>query len=172
MSVRRYLSRALGAFASAALLTASLAGTAAGKTLIYCSEGSPENFYPGINTTGTSFDAGHQIYERLAEFERGTTTVIPGLAEKWDISPDGLTYTFTLRKGVKWHTSKTFKPTRNFNADDVIWSFERQWKDANPFYKVTSSNHTYFDNMGLPKLLKSIEKVDDYTGRLEKIGLP
>lgn len=142
-----------------------MAGKAVAKTLIYCSEGSPENFYPGINTTGTSFDAGHQIYERLAEFERGTTNVIPGLAQKWDIAPDGLTYTFTLRKGVKWHTSKTFKPTRDFNADDVIWSFERQWKDTHPYYKVTSSNHTYFDNMGFPKLVKAIEKLDDYTVR-------
>ncbi len=165
MSARRYISRALSAFASIALLSIPMAGKAVAKTLIYCSEGSPENFYPGINTTGTSFDAGHQIYERLAEFERGTTNVIPGLAQKWDIAPDGLTYTFTLRKGVKWHTSKTFKPTRDFNADDVIWSFERQWKDGHPYYKVTSSNHTYFDNMGFPKLVKAIEKLDDYTVR-------
>jgi dipeptide transport system substrate-binding protein len=165
MSARRYISRALSAFASIALLSIPMAGKAVAKTLIYCSEGSPENFYPGINTTGTSFDAGHQIYERLAEFERGTTNVIPGLAQKWDIAPDGLTYTFTLRKGVKWHTSKAFKPTRDFNADDVIWSFERQWKDTHPYYKVTSSNHTYFDNMGFPKLVKAIEKLDDYTVR-------
>ena len=41
------------------------------KTLVYCSEGSPENFYPAINTTGTSFDATSQIYNRLVEFERG-----------------------------------------------------------------------------------------------------
>ena len=52
------------------------------KTLVYCSEGSPENFYPGVNTTGTSFDANSQIYSRLVDFERGTTNVVPGLAEK------------------------------------------------------------------------------------------
>ena len=51
----------------------------AAKTLVYCSEGSPENFYPGINTTGTSFDASTQIYSRLVEFERGGTKVVPGL---------------------------------------------------------------------------------------------
>ena len=51
-----------------ALLAA--AGTSA-KTLVYCSEGSPENFYPGVNTTGTSFDANSQIYSRIVEFERG-----------------------------------------------------------------------------------------------------
>ena len=57
---------------------------ASAKTLVFCSEGSPENFYPGVNTTGTSFDANEPIYNRLVEFERGSTKVMPGLAEKWD----------------------------------------------------------------------------------------
>ena len=136
----------------------------AAKTLIYCSEGSPENFYPGINTTGTSFDANEPIYNRLVEFEYGGTKVVPGLAEKWTISPDGKEYTFHLRKGVKWHTSnKAFKPTRDFNADDVLFMFERQWKEDNAFYKVTSPNHTYFNDMGMDKLIKTVEKVDDNT---------
>src|SRR5215471_13299175 len=76
------------------------------KTLVFCSEGSPENFYPAINTTGTSFDANSQIYSRIVEFERGGTRVVPGLAERWDISPDGKTYTFHLRRGVKWHANR------------------------------------------------------------------
>ncbi len=85
--------------------------------------------------------------------------MVPDLAEKWDVSEDGKTYTFHLRKGVKWHSNKIFKPTRDFNADDVIFSFERQWKENNPFFRVTSSNHTYFNDMGLPKLLSSLDKV-------------
>jgi dipeptide transport system substrate-binding protein len=136
---------------------------ASAKTLVYCSEGSPENFYPAINTTGTSFDASHQIYNKIVEFERGGTQVVPGLAEKWEISDDGTTYIFHLRKGVKWHSSRTFKPTREFNADDIMFSIERQWKESHPYFKVTSSNHSYFNYMNLPKLLKSVEKVDDYT---------
>ena len=137
--------------------------SASGKTLVYCSEGSPENFYPGINTTGTSFDASTQVYSRLVEFERGGTKVLPGLAEKWDISKDGLEYTFHLRKGVKFHNHRAFKPTRDLNADDVIFAFERMWKEEHPYFKVTSSNHAFFNDMGLPKLLKSITRVDDYT---------
>jgi dipeptide transport system substrate-binding protein len=135
----------------------------AAKTLVYCSEGSPENFYPGVNTTGTSFDASTQIYSRVVEFERGGTKVQPGLAEKWDISADGTVYTFHLRKGVKWQSNKNFKPTRDMNADDIVFMFERQWKENNPYFKVTSSDHSYFNDMGMPKLLKSVEKVDDYT---------
>ncbi len=142
------------------------AAPVAAKTLVFCSEGSPENFYPAVNTTGTSFDANSQIYSRIVDFERGGTTVVPGLAESWTISPDGKVYTFKLRKGVKWHNHRAFKPTRDFNADDMIFAIERQWKEDNPYFKVTSSNHSYFNDMGLPKLLKSVEKVDDYTVRI------
>jgi len=133
------------------------------KTLVYCSEGSPENFAPSINTTGTSFDASEQIYDNIVDFERGGTKVVPGLAEKWDVSKDGTEYTFHLRKGVKWQSNKNFKPTRDFNADDVLFMFERQWKENDPYFKVTSSNHAYFGDMGMPKLLKSVDKVDEYT---------
>ena len=136
---------------------------AAAKTLVYCSEGSPENFAPSINTTGTSFDATEQIYDNLVKFERGGTQVTPGLAEKWTVSKDGLEYTFNLRKGVKWHSNKNFKPSRDFNADDFLFTMNRQWIETDPYFKVTSSNHSYFNDMGMPKQLKSIEKVDDYT---------
>jgi dipeptide transport system substrate-binding protein len=149
-----------------AVALALAAAGASAKTLVYCSEGSPENFYPGVNTTGTSFDANSQIYSRIVDFERGTTKVVPGLAEKWDISPDGLTYTFHLRKGVKWHNHRGWKPTRDMNADDVIFMMERQNKEDNPYFKVTSSNHSYWNDMGMAKIIKSIQKVDDYTVRI------
>jgi dipeptide transport system substrate-binding protein len=153
------------AFAALALTLAC--GAVSAKTLVYCSEGSPENFYPGMNTTGTSFDVTTQVYNTIVEFERGGTKVVPGLAEKWDISADGTQYTFHLRKGVKWHTtSKSFKPTRDFNADDFIFMLERQWKESDPFFKVTSQNHSYFNDMGMPKLLKTVDRVDDYTVKI------
>jgi dipeptide transport system substrate-binding protein len=136
---------------------------ASAKTLVYCSEGSPENFSPSINTTGTTLDTVVQIYSNIVEFERGGTQVVPGLAERWTVSPDGLEYTFFLRKGVKWQSNKNFKPTRDMNADDIIFMIERQWKESNPYFKVTSSNHSYFMNMGMDKLLKTVEKVDDLT---------
>src|SRR3954466_8130998 len=101
--------------AIAALALACVAGASA-KTLVYCSEGSPENFYPGVNTTGTTFDASEQIYDRIVEFERGGTNVVPSLAERWDISDDGTAYTFYLRKNAKWQSNKNFKSTHSANA--------------------------------------------------------
>jgi len=148
------------------LLVASLWPHASlAKTLVYCSEGSPENFNPQLDLTGTSYDAEQPIYNNLVEFKLGTTEIIPGLAESWDISADGLTYIFHLRKGVKFHKNHLFTPTRDFNADDVIFSFDRQWKEGNPYHSVSGGTYYYFADMSFPKLLKSIEKLDDYTVR-------
>ena len=149
---------------AAAMLTVLSAPAFAAKTLVYCSEGSPENFTPALNTTGTSFDAARPVYNQLVEFERGSTKVVPGLAESWTVSPDGKEITFKLRKGVKFHSGVNgFTPTRDFNADDVIFSFERMWKPENPYHKVTGGAYDYFNDMSMPELLKSIDKVDDYT---------
>ena len=159
--------RTKSAWLCALALPAALAlAPAAAKTLVYCSEGSPENFYPGVNTTGTSFDVTEQIYDNLVQFERGGTKVVPGLAESWTISKDGKEYIFKLRKGVKWQSNKNFKPGRDFNADDVMFMIERQWKENDPYFKVTSSNHAYFGDMGMPALLKTVEKVDEYTVKI------
>lgn len=149
---------------AAAVLTALSAPAYAAKTLVYCSEGSPENFTPALNTTGTSFDAARPVYNQLVEFERGSTKVVPGLAESWTVSDDGKEITFKLRKGVKWHSGVNgFTPTRDFTADDVIFSFDRMWKPENPYHKVTGGAYDYFNDMSMPDLLKSIDKVDDYT---------
>ena len=75
----------------AATALACLATAASAKTLVYCSEGSPEGFDPALYTAGTTFDASSKpVFSRLVEFERGTTEVVPGLAESWEVSEDGL----------------------------------------------------------------------------------
>ncbi len=109
------------------LVALTIAASVQAKTLVYCSEGSPEGFNPQLFTSGTTYDASSvPIYNRLVEFKIGTTEIEPSLAERWEVSEDGKTYTFYLRKGVKWQDNKDFKPTRDFNADDVIYSFMRQ----------------------------------------------
>jgi len=156
---RQIVTAALGVAISMALT----AGVQA-KTLVYCSEGSPEGFNPSLYTAGTTFDASsRQIFNRLVEFERGSTKIVPGLAESWSVSDDGLEYTFNLRKGVKFHSSKDFTPTRDFNADDVLYSFGRQWDPNNPYHNLSGGQYEYFVAMGMPDLIKSIDKVDDYT---------
>ena len=153
---------------AATALAVVMSGSAYAKQLVYCSEASPAHFDPGPTTGGNDFDASSRtIYNRLVEFEHGGTAVMPALAESWEVSDDGLTYTFHLRAGVKFHTTPYFTPTRDLTADDVIYSFERQWKQDNPWYQYLEGlSWDYFQGMDMPKFLASMEKVDDLTVKL------
>ncbi len=131
--------------------------------VIFCSEGNPESLAPSVSFSSTSVDVSLAIYDTLVAYVRGETTLTPSLAEHWQISKDGKEYTFFLQKDVKWHSNAFFQPTRPFNADDVIFTIERQWKTTHPYYHVTSSNHAYFKSVGFESLIQSIEKIDDYT---------
>ncbi|QIW15518.1 peptide transporter [Pasteurellaceae bacterium RH1A] len=149
-----------------AMLAAGTA-VAAPKTFVYCSEASPSYFNPQLGTDGATLDASSQtIYNRLVDFEPGETKVIPSLAESWEISDDGKTYTFHLRKGVKFHTTKDFKPSRDLNADDVVFSFNRQLDPKHPYHKVSGGNYEYFIAMDMPNIMDKVEKVDDYTVKI------
>lgn len=136
----------------------------AASNLVFCSEGSPAGFDPGQYTTGTDFDAAAEtIFNRLTQFERGGTAVTPGLAQSWEVSPDGLVYTFKLRPGVKFHTTDYFTPTREFNADDVLFTFQRMLDKNLPFNQAYPAEFPYFTDMGMDANIAKIEKLDDQT---------
>lgn len=159
-SKRRWLKKGIVA-------TCLLAGSfmmASAKTLVFCSEASPEGFNPQLVSASNSIDASAvPLYNRLVEFKLGTTEIRPGLAEHWEISEDGKTYTFFLRKGVKWHSNRYFTPSRELNADDVLFSFKRQWDKTHPYHTISPLPFTYFESLGLSELIENIEKADDYT---------
>ena len=154
------MARARTGTIAGALVSLVLAAPCEAKTLIYCSEASPSGFNPATINSTTSTDTMRPVFNRLIEFERGTTNVVPGLAESWDISPDGTAYTFHLRHGVKFQTTKDFTPSRDFNADDVLYSFDRQWKAGYPDHDLDSGVYESFESMGMPELLRSIDKVE------------
>ncbi|WP_227370816.1 ABC transporter substrate-binding protein [Halomonas sp. M20] len=152
------------------LLAAGIAAFALGatpamaKTLVYCSEGSPEGFDPSLYTTGTTFDASSKpIYNRLIEFKPGTTELQPGIAESWEVSEDGKEITFHLRDDAQFHSTDYFTPSRALNADDVIYSFARQMDKDNAYYKHNNGNYEYFNAMSMGELIDEIVKVDDHT---------
>lgn len=158
--------RVVAAIAASAL---ALPALAAEKPLTVCTEASPDGFdvvqYNSLVTTNASADV---IFDGLVKFDEASGKVVPALAQTWDVSADGLSYTFHLRHGVKFQTTDAFKPSRDFNADDVIFTFSRMLDPANPWHKVSgASGFPHAQSMQLPKLIKAVDRVDDYTVRFE-----
>jgi len=151
-------------FAAALLAATVMGGAANAKTLVYCAEAAPEGFDPAPYTAGQTFDASSRtVFNRLVEFDHGKTTISPGLAESWTISDDGKEYTFKLRKGVKFAATDYFTPTRDFNADDVVFSFERQVDKSGPWFEyIPGIAYQYYNDQFGDNITK-VEKVDDYT---------
>jgi dipeptide transport system substrate-binding protein len=151
-------------FAAALLAASVLGGVANAKTLVYCAEASPEGFDPAPYTAGQTFDASSRtVFNRLVEFDHGKTTISPGLAESWTISDDGKEYVFKLRKGVKFAATDYFTPTRDFNADDVVFSFERQVDKNGPWFQyIPGIAYQYYNDQFGDNITK-VEKVDDLT---------
>ncbi|RUP86407.1 ABC transporter substrate-binding protein, partial [Corynebacterium propinquum] len=150
---------------AAALLSVAIGVSA--KPLVVCTEASPEGFDPVLYTTAVTADAAAEtMFNRLVDFKPGTTEVVPALAKGLpQISADGLTYTFHLRDDVKFHTTDFFTPTRDFNADDVLFTFNRLLDAESPFRKAYPSESPYFTDMGLNTTIKSVEKLDEHTVR-------
>jgi peptide/nickel transport system substrate-binding protein/dipeptide transport system substrate-binding protein len=150
-----------------ALLAAALAlpAHAQGKPLVYCAEASPEGFDPGLwDSTGTNV-VSTQIFDGLLGFKRPTTELVGKLATSWDIAPDARSLTFHLRQGVKFHSTPWFKPTRDFNADDVLFTFGRFIDPQHEFNRAFPANFVYPNNLGLAKRVEGIDRIDDHTVR-------
>nr|WP_178094219.1 ABC transporter substrate-binding protein [Pseudomonas sp. ALS1279] len=138
----------------------------AADSLVVCTEASPEGFDIVQYTAATTADAtAETLFERLVAFAPGSTEIVPALAQSWEIAADGLNYTFTLRQGVKFHANQGFTPSRAFNADDVLWSFQRQLDPAHPWHGLSLRGFPYAEAMGLAQLIERVEKLDEHRVR-------
>jgi ABC-type transport system substrate-binding protein len=150
---------------AALLLTLPLLA-GADTTLRFCSAGSPKTFDPAATDSGIDHIAHLPIFGTLVELRRGTDEFIPGLATSWSLSPDGLAYTFELRRGVSWHASADFKPTRPFNADDVLFTFGRLLNRDSAFAKALPGVSPYVVSFGWEKLIRRVEKLGEHQVRI------
>lgn len=91
------------------------------QVLVFGRGGDSVSLDPAIVTDGESFKVTENIYDTLLNFGEQDTTINPGLAKDWEVSEDGLTYTFFLQEGVKFHDGT------DFNAEAVVKNVER-WK--------------------------------------------
>lgn len=118
-----------------------------------------------IQKTSKDYQIPINIYDSLCEIkvaDDGTSSIVPSLAEKWEISEDGLEYTFYLRKGVKFHNGEELK------ASDVKYTFERmltvEGGTNSEFLDQIKGSGELFD--GTATELEGFEVVDDYTFKL------
>ena len=157
--------RAPRALAAALACAAATAAQAAG-TLTVCTPGAPDGFDIAQYETLNTADATQGLYDQLLSFKPGTSEIAPGLAERWQVSPDGRTVTLFLRRGVKFHTTAWFTPTRDFNADDVLWSIQRVNDKSHPAHGAARNGYIYWAGMNMPALIESVAKVDDHTVKI------
>ncbi|HEV8532803.1 MAG TPA: ABC transporter substrate-binding protein [Methylomirabilota bacterium] len=99
-------------------------------TLVVGLVAEPVNLDPPQVTDLNSNRVGRRIVETLVTFPEESTQVVPGLAESWTISKDGLQYTFKLRRGITFHDGTPL------NAEAVKFSIERQINPNHPAYKL------------------------------------
>lgn len=150
--------------------------------LIYCTHASGFSFNPQTSDAGTSMNViTEQIYNKLFEISN-TAIPTPILAQSYSISPDGKIITIYLRKGIKFHHTDWFKPTRDFNADDVVFSLNRvlgyenylptleqsSVDYKNPQYRIFHEQakkvrFPYFESIKLNQKIESVKALNPHT---------
>ena len=162
-SFRHYLFLLVVLFTSGYIVACGGVNNVNENAIMFCSESNPRFFNPQLDTSSTTADASaHQIYDRLLEFNPEDGRIEPGLASSWLVSDDGLTYTFQLRRDVTFHETAYFSPTRTFNADDVLFSFDRWRLDSHPYHYINGGSYPYFDSLALNKTIKDIKRINGY----------
>lgn len=142
-------------------LPLAAAAAAGAKPLVYCADASPEGFDPGLWDSASTFNATSQIFQTLVGIERGGTALVPKLATAWEVSKDARSFTFTLRRGVKFHTTPYFTPAREFNADDVLFTFGRFVDPNHPFNRAFPATFVQPQSLGLAGLIAGIDRLAD-----------
>jgi peptide/nickel transport system substrate-binding protein len=123
-------------------------GPAYGDLLIDASIGDASTLIPPLASDAASHDVAGYVYNGLIKYD-GDLNLVGDLAESWTISPDGLTITFKLRKGVKWQDGAPF------TAQDVLFTYQVMVDPKTP----TAYGEDY-------KQVKKAEVLDDYTFRV------
>ncbi len=112
----------------------------------------PKSLDPHAVTAVNDFRILVNVYDGLTRYKDGTLEVEPSLAESWDISDDGKTYTFKLREGVSFHDGTPF------NAEAVKFNFDRMLNEDHPYHDTGPFPLAFFFSS-----VEEVTAVDDYT---------
>jgi len=159
----RGLATLIAAVAAFAASTALAAPLKQGGEMIVTYKDDISTLDPAIGYDWQNWSMIKSLFNGLMDYKPGTTELIPDLAESYTVSDDGLTYTFKLRRGVKFHNG------RELTSEDIKYSIERS---VNPETQSPGqgffSTIAGFDDMvaGKAKSLSGIEAPDRYTVRI------
>ncbi|GGB54041.1 ABC transporter substrate-binding protein [Virgibacillus dakarensis] len=123
------------------------------KTLIFGRGADSIQLDPSKITDGESIYVTNQIYDTLVRYKEENTEVRPALATEWNVSDDGLTWTFQLRDDVKFHDGN------DFSAEDVVYNFER-WATSAEFIYYGYMFGASEDDLG--GIIEKVEATGDY----------
>jgi len=142
-------------------------GEGGGGTFVFGAAGDPGTLDPAFATDGETFRVTRQLFEGLLEAGEGSAQPEPGLAESWEPSEDGLSYTFKLREGVTFHDGT------DFNADAVCFNFDR-WYNFEGLAQSPAASGYWQDVFGgfastpdVPNIFKSCSVDDEFTATIE-----
>ncbi|CCJ84789.1 ABC transporter substrate-binding protein SapA [Cronobacter dublinensis] len=131
---------------------------------VYCVNGQVNTFNPQKASSGLTVDTlAAQLYDRLLDVDPYTYRLVPELAESWYSPDDGITWRFRLRQDVQFQHTRWFTPTRAFNADDVVFSFQRIIDPKHPWHNVNGASYPYFDSLQFADNVRSVRKLDNRT---------
>jgi peptide/nickel transport system substrate-binding protein len=156
----------LGGVALIAVFPAACGGGSGGDTLTFGTASDPVVLDGALVSDGESLRVIDQIFDTLVGLEAGTTEIVPELAETWEASADGLTWTFNLKDGVTFHDGEPF------NAEAVCFNFDRWYNFAGPLQNSSVSYYwqTVFrgyaqneDETLAPSLYESCQAQDELT---------
>jgi peptide/nickel transport system substrate-binding protein len=156
----------LGGVLVLAVLSTGCGGGGGGDTLTFGTASDPVVLDGALVSDGESLRVVDQIFETLVGLEPGSTKIVPELAESWEASADGLTWTFTLKDGVTFHDGEAF------NAEAVCFNFDRWYNFSGPLQNSSVSYYwqTVFrgyaaneDETLAPSLYAGCEAPDELT---------
>ncbi|RUR99386.1 peptide ABC transporter substrate-binding protein SapA [Pectobacterium polaris] len=131
---------------------------------VYCVNDVLNTFNPQMARSGVTIDTlAAQLYDRLLDVDPYTYRLMPELAQRWEVLDNGSTYRFYLRRDVPFQHTAWFSPTRNMNADDVIFSFQRMLDEKHPYHDVNGGEYPYFDSLQFADSVQSIRKLGEYS---------
>lgn len=163
--MRRLVLRLLAVGVSAIVGVAALVGCSrgpvhTGNVFVIAIESEADILDPQVAGGWVTWRINRQIFEPLVDedlsipSEQATVPPLrPGLAESWDISADGLEYTFHIRRGVKFHDGTPL------DAQAVEYNIRRMWDKNSPMYSARAAGQTSF----VWKFVESVKTVDDHT---------